>query len=192
MKIILASGSPRRQQILSQAGIPYEVIVSNVDETAEGTSEQQVKEISQRKAFAVKPNATQQQIILAADTLVCIDNKVLGKPKDKNDAFKMLSLLSGKAHTVHTGVTLLRGNEQIVFSDSTQVFFHKLTDAQIWAYIATGEPMDKAGAYGAQEKGALLIEKIEGDFYTVVGLQISKVCRELEKMGFNVWGVSPC
>jgi len=188
--IILASGSPRRRQILRLAGIPHEVVVSNADETIDGAPDFQVKELALRKARAVlfARGKNENEIILAADTLVFIDEKVLGKPSDPKEAFEMLKSLSGRMHTVYTGVALLRGEEEYVFADAANVFFHELSDAEINAYIATGEPFDKAGAYGVQERGAILVEKVDGDFYTVVGLPISKVCRALTKMGYNVWG----
>ncbi|MCL2224339.1 MAG: Maf family protein [Defluviitaleaceae bacterium] len=192
-KIILASGSPRRRQILTLAGIAHEVVVSNADETIEGAPDFQVTELALRKVRAVVEmigERPDEHIIIAADTLVYIDGKVLGKPADKAEAFEMLKSLSGREHRVYTGVALVSHSakkQERVFSDMARVYFHELSDAEIHAYIATGEPFDKAGAYGVQERGAVLVEKIDGDFYTVVGLPISKVCRELAAMGFNVW-----
>jgi len=179
------------------AGIPCEVVVSNADETIEGFPEDQVWELAKRKAFATLPllngSLDTTAIVIAADTLVSIDNKVLGKPADAQEAFNMLKSLAGKKHTVYTGVTLLKvkpkitgevyfADEQFTFVDYTDVYFHPLTDEEINEYIKTGEPFDKAGAYGAQERGAVLIERVDGDFYTVVGLPISKVKRALAEM----------
>jgi len=187
-KIILASGSPRRKQLLEQVGIPFEVIVSNADETIDGPPASQVKTLALRKAEAVREVAGNDTIILAADTLVYIDGKVLGKPGDKNEAFEMLKTLQGRCHTVYTGVALIKGGEQNAFVDSTLVYFRQLSDTEIEAYIATGEPMDKAGAYGVQDRGALLVHRIEGDYFTVVGLPVAKVASALRDMGVEVWG----
>jgi len=145
-------------------------------------------------------------IVIAADTLVYIDGHVLGKPNNHDEAFAMLKSLQGRRHTVYTGVALLRlantsvardfatkdkavnkAVSEAAFVDSTEVFFRPLSDEEIYAYIATGEPFDKAGAYGVQERGAVLVDRVEGDFYTVVGLPISKVCRALADMGYDFW-----
>ena len=192
IKIILASGSPRRQQLLDQAGIPHQVLVSGADETVTGQPAQQVKTLALRKARAVLPllDASQNNaIIIAADTLVFIGDEVLSKPESPEDAFDMLKKLQGITHTVYTGVALLdvaTGNTH-VFAEPAQVTFRPLADDEIWAYIATGEPFDKAGAYGIQEKGATLVDRINGDFYTVMGLPVSKVCTALEGMGYDYW-----
>ena len=185
MKIILASGSPRRTQILSLAGIPHEVVVSSADETIDETMppDEQVKELAARKMRAVDFVLNDKNaIIIAADTLVYIDGKVLGKPRDYHEAFEMLKTLSGRVHTVYTGVSIRHGTAY-TFADAAKVEFHPLSDAEIDAYIATGEPFDKAGAYGVQERGAVLVKKIDGDFYTVVGLPISRVYRYLVEKG---------
>ncbi|MCL2355762.1 MAG: Maf family protein [Defluviitaleaceae bacterium] len=217
-KIILASGSPRRKQLLELAGVPFEIIVSNADETVTGAPDAQVKELALRKARAVrdalanaltpeescearffhesffeggtgetffskKVSPATPPIILGADTLVFINGRVLGKPANEAEAFEMLKMLSGNMHEVHTGFALVRGAEERVFADMTRVFFRELSDAEIREYIATGEPFDKAGAYGVQERGAVLVDRVEGDFYTVVGLPISKVWAALKDMG---------
>jgi septum formation protein len=198
MQIILASGSPRRKQLLEQAGICFDVIVSQADETISGDPHSQVAALAQRKAEAVRDLMMQQgtfgdTLIIAADTLVCIGDNVLGKPADAQDAYDMLYALQGRKHTVYTGVALLRGKADgtaptcEVFVDAAYVYFRPLEEREIRAYIATGEPFDKAGAYGIQEKGALLIERVEGDFYTVMGLPISKLCVQLEELGVTVW-----
>ena len=197
-EIILASGSPRRKQIMELAGINCEVIVSNADETVMGEPAEQVRELALRKATAVYeslPNAhletaigTTLPIIIAADTLVFIDNRALGKPATAAEAFEMLSTLQARAHTVYTGVAIVKGCYRHVFADAAQVHFRALTPREIHAYIATGEPFDKAGGYGIQERGSVLVDRIEGDFYTVMGLPISKVCRALAAMGYDIWG----
>jgi len=197
MKIILASGSPRRRQLLAQAGLDFEILVSDADETIDGEPHEQVAALAQRKADAVcallnEKGEKNEAIIIAADTLVCANGKVLGKPADEKEAYDMLHLLQGKKHTVYTGVVMKPINSTNIkdctaFVDAAYVYFRPLTDREIRAYINTREPFDKAGAYGIQEKGALLIERVEGDFYTVMGLPISKLCVQLEEMGVPIW-----
>jgi len=191
-RIILASGSPRRKQLLEQVGIPYEVIVSNVDETISGLPDVQVRDLALRKANAVRNMIQGNAIIIAADTLVYIDGQVLGKPDSPDDAFDMLQTLQGRCHTVYTGVAVLSIEagkvSQQAFVDATRVYFRSLSDTEIWAYIGTGEPFDKAGAYGVQDKGALLVDRVEGDFFTVVGLPVAKLATALREIGVEVWG----
>ena len=192
MKYILASGSPRRQELLKQIDIEYTVITADVDESYEtGTPPGKiVAELSRRKGFAVfdkiKDSLSEDTVIIAADTLVARDDAVLGKPKDADEAFEMLKSLSGRSHFVYTGVTLIyfgkNGVKDMTFTDGAEVFFRDLTDEEIKSYIATGEPMDKAGAYGIQERGAVLAEGIKGDFYTIVGLPIVKVVTGIRKI----------
>lgn len=193
-RIILASGSPRRTQLLTQAGILHQVIVSNADETVTGPPDAQVKELALRKANATLPFITDSSdaIIIAADTLVCINNEILGKPENPQHAFQMLKKLQGNTHRVYTGVALIntRTNVSEVFVDMAEVTFRQLSDNEIYAYINTGEPFDKAGAYGIQERGSVLVDRINGDFYTVMGLPISKVCTALEKIGYDYWNRS--
>jgi len=175
---------------LEQVGIPFEVVVSDVDETIDGPPDYQVRALAIRKAKAVWAMVGGDAVVLAADTLVFVDGVVLGKPSCREDAFNMLKALAGRSHTVYTGVALLRGGEigEInAFVDSTKVYFRNLTDTEIWAYIDTGEPMDKAGAYGVQDRGALLVHKVEGDYFTVVGLPVAKVASTLRDMGIEVW-----
>jgi len=172
---------------LEQVGIPFEVVVSDVDETIDGPPDYQVRALAIRKAKAVRDMVGGDTIILAADTLVFVDGVVLGKPSCREDAFNMLKTLSGRSHTVYTGAALLRGGDINAFVDSTKVYFRNLTDTEIWAYIDTGEPMDKAGAYGVQDRGALLVDKVEGDYFTVVGLPVAKVASTLRDMGIEVW-----
>lgn len=198
MKIILASGSPRRQQLLTLAGIPHEVIVTDADETISGAPDYQVRELALRKsnaAIPLIPPEIKDPIIIAADTLVYINGEVLGKPQNPEDAFQMLKKLQGNPHKVYTGVALMRPKKSesppISFVDHTTVYFRPLSDDEIHAYIATGEPFDKAGAYGVQERGAVLVDRVEGDFYTVVGLPIAKVCTALATLGYNTWKSRP-
>ena len=196
MRIILASGSPRRKQLMELVGIDCEVLVTNVDEPITEDAETLVRELAMKKNQAACDivTATKQHedaVIITADTLVSIDGKVLEKPSSQEEAFVMLKMLSGKKHTVYTGVMITklgkRSSTCSVFVESADVFFRELSDDDINAYIRTGEPFDKAGAYGVQEKGALLVQKVHGDFYTVVGLPIMKVGYELSKMGVDIW-----
>ena len=192
MKYILASSSPRRQELLKQIDIKYTVITADVDESYEvGTPPDKiVDQLPRRKGFAVfdkiKDGLSEDTVIIAADTLVARDTSVLGKPKDADEAFDMLKSLSGRSHFVYTGVTLIyfteNGVRDMTFSDGAEVFFRNLTDEEIKNYIATGEPMDKAGAYGIQERGAVLAEGIKGDFYTIVGLPIVKVVTGIKEL----------
>ncbi len=183
-KILLASNSPRRRELLSQAGIDFEVKVSDVDENiGETDPEELVKKLSRLKAGAVYGN-NKDRTVIGADTVVSIDGRILGKPTDKDDAFAMLRMLSGKTHQVFTGVTIFFPGEEPdaepeikTFAEKTDVTFYELTDEEIENYIETGEPMDKAGAYAIQGKGAVLVEKISGDYNTVVGLPLARTVR---------------
>jgi len=177
--------------LLDQVGIPHEVIVSDADETIDGPPDTQVQRLALRKAYTVRDMVQDEAIIIAADTLVYAGNKVLGKPGGPEDALKMLSCLSGRGHTVYTGVAILAvGNDMVIeksFVESAQVYFRTLTDDEIWAYIKTGEPFDKAGAYGVQDKGALLVDRVEGDYFTVVGLPVARLAEVLREVGYEVW-----
>ncbi len=188
MDIILASGSPRRKQLLAQMGIEtFRVISSDADETVEpGLSPARIVEtLSARKAEAVAGHAKPGELVIAADTIVALDGAVLGKPADGPEAFRMLSALSGRRHQVYTGVTLLRDAERCTEHEVTTVTFRELTRDDITRYIATGEPMDKAGAYGIQGCGALLVERIEGDYFNVMGLPVGRLGRMLAGMGID-------
>jgi len=186
-RLILASASPRRKLLLEQAGYNFEIIESCIDETIVGTAGFCVETLALRKAKAVAEKVGDNAIIIAADTLVSIDGRVLEKPKDHAEAFDMLRLLSGNKHTVYTGVAIiatLGGGQSpaLHFVESTDVFFRHLTDQEIHAYIATKEPFDKAGAYGIQGYGATLVHRIEGCFYSVMGLPIARLHVELSKI----------
>jgi len=192
MNIILASGSPRRRQLLEQVGIPHTVLVSNADETVTGKPQEQVQELALRKAKATHDiSGKKGSLIIAADTLVFFNGEALGKPENKAQAVAMLSALQGQTHQVYTGVAILKEGAQEVFYDMAEVTFHPLTQEEIAAYVKCGEPFDKAGAYGVQEKGAALVARINGDFYTVMGLPISKVCRKLKEFGIDYWSLQP-
>lgn len=185
MKIILASGSPRRRELLSMIGLDFEVIPSENDEIVPAglTPAQTVEFLARSKAEDVgKKVPDGDRIILAADTIVYMDGKILGKPADAADACRMLRELSGRTHEVYTGVCINGECDHV----KTEVTFREFGDEEIEAYVATGEPLDKAGAYGAQGKGALLVEKINGDFFNVMGLPISRVCQMLKSQGVKV------
>lgn len=177
--IILASKSPRRKELLSVITKNFVIKTADVDETLpEGISpDMAVEYLSKIKAEPFKNN---KDTVIGADTVVAIDGKILGKPKDKADAYEMLSLLSGREHSVFTGITVIIGEKSVTCSVETKVKFFQLTHKEIWDYIETGEPMDKAGAYGIQGKGALLVEEIHGDYFNVVGLPISTLNKILE------------
>lgn len=185
MKIILASASPRRKELLTLAGFEYEVVVSQCEETLPDgiTPDKAVEELARQKAEDVF-NRNPDCMIIAADTVVALGNTILGKPKDEEDAFNMLSSLSGKTHTVYTGVCIKSKDKTDIFHVATQVEFYELSDKEIKEYIATKEPMDKAGAYGIQGKGFVLVKGIHGDYFNVVGLPLSETVRHLNK--FNV------
>ncbi|NCB63216.1 MAG: septum formation inhibitor Maf [Clostridia bacterium] len=188
MDIILASGSPRRRQLLAQMGLEdFTVHSSDVDETVDQSlpPSKIVEELSLRKAGAVAEELGGRGLILAADTIVTIEGTVLGKPRDENDAFCMLTRLSGCRHQVYTGVTLLHEGRVLTEHEVTDVTFRELTGEEIADYIATGEPGDKAGAYGIQGCGALLVERIEGDYFNVMGLPVCRVGRMLEQFGVH-------
>ena len=186
--IILASKSPRRKQLLSMMGLEFTVQTADIDETMDPsqTPAHEVAAVSARKAEKIAALHL-QDVIVSADTIVVIDGKILGKPKDEQDAARMLRLLSGRTHTVYTGLTVYadgKANTQVV---STGVTFRDLSDAEIAAYIETKEPMDKAGAYGIQGKCAIFVDKIDGDYNNVVGLPVAAIYRELKKLGIDIY-----
>lgn len=186
-KIILASGSPRRKQLLELAEIPFEVIVSEADESYPETlsAAEIAMHIAENKAIAVQEklkiqHSSNGQTIIAADTVVVLENKIIGKPKDREEAIQILSALSGKTHYVITGVCILRDSEKKLFAEKTEVDFNPLSLSQIEYYIDHFKPYDKAGAYAIQEWiGAIGIASIKGDFYNVMGLPINKLVKEL-------------
>lgn len=179
--VILASASPRRKEILQNAGIPFEVAVSHAEEVRGGqfTPAQLVEENAFRKAKEVSDRFP-DRIVLGADTVVAAEGRILGKPANREEAFRMIRLLSGRKHSVLTGISII-GNGKVVHAvEETSVFFRDLSDEQIRAYIATGECDDKAGAYGIQGKAGVFVERIEGDYFNVVGLPLCKVNSLLE------------
>ena len=178
--IILASSSPRRSELMTLAGFRFDVICADIDEIVpeKAMPQEVVMSLALQKAQAVA-KAHRKSAVVGSDTVVALDGKILGKPKNDENAREMLKFLSGKAHSVFTGVTLIKGDITRSFSVETKVKFFDLTDEEIDEYIKTGEPADKAGAYGIQGYGSLLVEKIDGDYFNVVGLPVSKLAREL-------------
>ena len=188
MDIILASQSPRRRELLERMGVgDFRIVTPDIDEQMdrELPPGELVGRISLEKALAVQAQEGKGPIIIAADTVVALDGAVLGKPADELDAFKMLSTLSGCRHQVYTGLTVLQGEEQYTVSEETTVTFRELGAEEIDRYIATGEPMDKAGAYGIQGYGALLVEGIQGDYYNVMGLPVCRLGLLLRRLGVD-------
>ena len=187
MDIILASQSPRRRELLERMGVEFRVVTPDIDEHMERElpPDELVRRISAEKARAVAAQTGPDAIVIAADTVVALDGAVLGKPADELEAFKMLSTLSGCRHQVYTGLTVLRGKEMHTVSEETAVTFRELSEKEITNYIRTGEPMDKAGAYGIQGYGALLVEGIQGDYYNVMGLPVCRLGGLLKELGVD-------
>lgn len=178
--LILASSSPRRQELIRSLGLPYIIRVSDADETVEGeiTPSEMVEMLSLRKAATVREqlrSSGEQGVIIGSDTIVVFDGKVLGKPADEQDSFRMLKWLQGATHQVYSGIACVDAatGKQAVAHRITQVRMKPLSDEQIWRYIATGEPKDKAGSYAIQGLGATIVDSIEGDYFNVVGLPLS-------------------
>ena len=183
---ILASASPRRKELLTQAGYQFEIFPSTCEENIPaGLSPKDVVEgLAYQKALDVY-SMHPERVVLGADTIVCFDGEILGKPKDKEDAKRMLHMLSGQTHEVRTGFALLGKGIEFVSSEAAMVTFFHLTDEEIEHYVNTGEPMDKAGAYGIQGLGAVLVRSVLGDYFNVVGLPIATVARALGAIGIH-------
>lgn len=181
--IILASNSPRRKELLKLTGLDFSIESANVDESStESNPSKLVEHLSYIKAKAVIDLHNDNCIIIGSDTVVAINDKILGKPEDEADAFQMIQLLQGKSHFVYTGVTLLGTNFRNKFYEKTEVFVYPMSDEEILNYISTGEPMDKAGAYGIQGYFSVYIKGICGDYNNVVGLPVARVYHELRKI----------
>jgi septum formation protein len=189
MKLILASASPRRAQILRDAGVPFAVLSSAVDETPfpEETPQQHVERLANAKAELVAARAVGPAIVIAADTVVSLEGQILGKPRSTDEARFMLERLSGRAHTVLTGVALVRlpDVERRSFVESTLVHFAPLQDDDIVQYLATDEPYDKAGAYAIQGRAGRYIPRIDGCYFNVVGLPLAHLMQELRELGWS-------
>ena len=202
-KFFLASKSPRRRELMNQIGLEYEVMVSEREEIAtENVPEEVVKELSLQKANEIermllnktdgkiyeeyKRQGYEGVIIIGADTVVSLEGEIMGKPKNEDDAFNMLSKLQGRKHMVSTGVAMVvigeNGNQVFSFAEDTDVYMYEISDDEIREYVATGEPMDKAGSYGIQGIGAKFISGIHGDYNNVVGLPIGSIYQTLKKI----------
>lgn len=183
-KIILASQSPRRKQLLEWAEVPFEVVAKNTDESFPPglTPEEVAVYIARNKAIAVQQERKDSEIILAADTIVVLGESIIGKPVHREEAVSILLALSGETHHVITGVVIRKGDEEIAFADSTEVTFHPINVKEIEFYVDKYKPYDKAGAYAIQEWiGVVGIKSVKGDFYNVMGLPVSRVVRALTK-----------
>lgn len=184
-EIILASNSPRRKELMSMAGFTFEVKSKNVEENhPKGVKPQQIPlHLAQKKAKAVFDSLNKVCVVIGADTIVLLNGKIFEKPANKTEAVEMLTALSGKMHRVITGVCILYGKQQILFSETTKVYFNKLTRAEIESYVDNFKPYDKAGSYACQEWiGAVGIKKFDGDYFNVVGLPVNRVYAELQKI----------
>ena len=187
-KLILASASPRRQQLMKDAGFTFEVRLKSVEEKypQELHLENVPEYLSKVKASAFREELKADEVLITADTVVCIHDRILGKPADRKEAISMLQELSGNRHLVVTGVSVTTRTEQLSFSSRTDVFFKRLSNEEIEFYVDTYKPFDKAGAYGIQEWiGYIGIERIEGSFYNVMGLPIQKLYETLRKLQFQ-------
>lgn len=183
-RIILASASPRRKDLMKQAGFNFDVCVSTKkEERGPWSPEETVKRLSEQKALDVAEQYEEDCIVIGADTVVSCESEILGKPVDEDDAFRMLRMLQGRTHQVYTGVTIVEGPKEsrtvTVFAEKTDVNMYPLSDEMIREYIQTGEPMDKAGAYGIQGRAAVFVKSIHGDYNNVVGLPVAAIWQYL-------------
>ena len=182
MHLILASASPRRKELLEKFGVPFLIRVADIDETMnpERPAYEEVGRVSRLKAMATRREP--EDIVIAADTIVVCEGKVLGKPRDRADAKTTLELLSGRDHQVMTGCTVLRGSQSRTFTEVTDIHFRPLTEGEIDRYVASGEPMDKAGSYGIQGGAALFCQRMVGDYYNVMGLPVCRLGEVLKEI----------
>ena len=182
MQLILASGSPRRKELLSLFGVPFTVRAADIDETMDPNKApfNEVARVSRLKALAVPRE--KDDVVVASDTIVVCGSAVLGKPHSREEAIRMLTALSGRDHQVMTGCTVVRGEKAETFTEVTDLHFRPLGEAEIARYVDSGEPMDKAGAYGIQGGAALFCEKIVGDYYNVMGLPVCRLGQVLRKV----------
>ena len=190
MNLILASQSPRRQQLLRQIGLEFTVKVADIDETmdADASPAEAVARVSARKAEAVAASCQKDDVIIAADTIVVVEGRILGKPHSAGEAEAMLTMLSGKSHHVMTGVTIRRGGESRSYTEITEIVFRPLSPKEIRTYVAGGDPMDKAGAYGIQNAAAAFAAGMNGDYFNVMGLPLCSLTGLLRAFGVEVLG----
>ena len=188
MQLILASASPRRKELLGLFHVPFVIRVADIDETMNPglAPADEVGRVSRMKALAVPRES--DDVVIAADTIVVCNHRVLGKPHSPQEAVETLKLLSGRDHQVMTGVTVVRGNEVETFTEVTDLHFRELTEKEIHAYVATGEPMDKAGSYGIQGGAALFCSHMVGDYYNVMGLPVCRLGETLRRMAPDMMG----
>ena len=188
MNVILASASPRRKELLGLFGVPFVIRAADIDETMDPdrTPFDEVGRVSRLKALATAREA--DDLVIAADTIVVCGGAVLGKPRDEADAVAMLESLSGRDHQVMTGVTVLRGDKAVTFTEVTDLHFRELTAREIARYVASGEPMDKAGSYGIQRGAALFCTGMTGDYYNVMGLPVCRLGQVLRELAPDVMG----
>jgi len=183
MELILASQSQRRRELFQLIGLEYTCIPSDADENVPFTEPGEfVEQLALRKAEAVKKNHP-GSCVVGSDTVVWLDDEIIGKPHDREDAYRILRKLSGRTHTVYTGIAVLTDGSVQLCHETTRVTFEDLSDELIWDYIDTGDPMDKAGSYGVQGLGAVLVKKVEGCYFTVIGMSIPKLCEMLRNVG---------
>ena len=182
MTLILASASPRRKELLEKFGVPFVIRAADIDETMNPARSpyDEVGRVSRLKAMATPRES--EDILIAADTIVVCEGKVLGKPRDEAEAAQMLGLLSGRDHQVMTGCTVLRGDRSVTFTEVTDIHFRELSEKEIARYVASGEPMDKAGSYGIQGGAALFCERMVGDYYNVMGLPVCRLGQVLKEL----------
>ena len=188
-KIVLCSASPRRQELLRHIGVSeFDIRIPDADESVPAglTPRQTVEHISRQKALAARSLCAADEICITADTMVFLDDIRLGKPADEADALRMLTALQNRSHIVCTGVTVCRGEEIVTECETTEVTFRAASESELLSYIRTGEPMDKAGAYGIQGIGCLLVEGIHGDYYNVMGLPVLRLSRMLARFGVTL------
>lgn len=189
--IVLASASPRRSEILDNLNIKYAKVVSNINEEVYKNENpiELVKTLAYEKANSVLELIPRDSIVIGADTIVVFNNLILGKPKDDNEAFTHLKMLSGKPHYVYSGISMIYNDNTYINYGSTKVFMKEYSEDEIKSYINTREPLDKAGAYGIQGIGSVFIEKIEGDFFTVMGLPVVKMIEGFRHLGFDYFNI---
>jgi len=190
VQLVLASASPRRKELLEQIGFDFEIVPSGIEENITSNKPGEiVKELSFCKAMDVVKNSGitfTDKVCIGADTIVCLDDQILGKPTDTEDAIRMLTSLQGRKHNVYTGVTLIISETSVSFYEKTEVTMYPMSQEEIRYYVGTGEPMDKAGAYGIQGKCAIYIKEICGDYNNVVGLPVARLYQELKNLGYPI------
>jgi septum formation protein len=186
-RVVLASSSPRRRELLALIGIAHEVRPADIDESAlpDETAEAHCERLAREKALALAAGAGDGALVIGSDTIVVVDGRILGKPRDEQDAMRMLRLLSGRSHVVLTAVAVVRHGRVESGVERVSVTFRSLDDSEIAAYIATREPMDKAGAYGIQGFGATMVERIDGDYFAVMGLALTRLVRLMARVGIR-------